>query len=848
MWTLTWKGVLANKSRFLLTALAVVLGTGFVAGALTFGDTLEDGFEELFGSFAGSSDVIVRPADAGGAPGAAAAEPGPSADEESGLDTEVVDRIAAVEDVRLVEGEYEGVAVLIGDDGEPIGQFGPPTIGYSAFDNTELDPAQLRDGRWPDTAGEVAIDAGTASGQEWSLGQEVEVVFDGPVETVEIVGIFGLGELDNLAGASVVAMEKEVAADRLVAGEGFTSVYVSGEAGTTPETLADRVATDLGEDVEVVTSAEFAEEQQAAIAPFIDIFSNILLVFAVIALLVGSFLIFNTFTIVLAGRMKELALLRAFGAGRRQLFRAVLGEAALVGLIGGTVGAAFGLAVALGLQRILAVVGIELPGDSLVVAPRTVVVAVIVGVVVTLLAAVVPARRAVRVPPVAALTEVALAAPTGSGRLRTILGAVSTVGGIAAVAATVVTDAGAVLLGVGAVAVLLGVAALAATVARPLAAVIGWPAARTGVSGELARANAMRNPRRTAATASALMIGLALVAFVSILAASLQATLDRTIEESFAVDAMVQATTPGGVPGDVVEELEATEELEVVAPVASATLEIGDATPFAAVIEPEELTAVFHLTVLDGDLDDFADGGVVVADGAADEHEVAAGDTITLPLPRGDRDVQVVAVVEDAGLDVSWFVDAPTFEDGGGRSDLFNVYLTFGPGVEAASGLAATETALEEYPQVAVLDQAGLAETIGEQLDQLLGVVVALLALSVLVALLGIVNTLALSVVERTREIGLLRAVGMTRGQVRRMVRGEAVTVALLGAGLGLAVGVPFGAVFAQLDTFGIDVFAVPWGQLTAGVVVAAVAGLVAGLLPARRAAKLDVLRALQTE
>jgi putative ABC transport system permease protein len=844
MWTLTWKGLLAAKARFVMTALAVIIGTGFVAGSLTFGDTLERGFDDLFTSIVGAADVVIRPA----------GDDGEVATDDTGrvtgtFPTEVVDTLAALDEVRLADGEVEGIAILVDDAGEPIGQFGPPTIGVSAFVNAELDPAELRAGRWPTVDGEVAIDAATARTQGWEVGDRVGVVLDGPVSTKEVVGLFGLGEMDNLAGASVVVLDRATALERLGTDGELTAAYVAGEDGVDDATLVAAVTEALGDGYVVLTAAEVAEEQQAAIAPFIDIFSIALLVFAVVALLVGSFLIFNTFTIVLAGRLRELALLRAVGASRGQLLGAVIGEAAIVGAVGGAIGAGFGLLVARGLQAILGTVGLELPGQGLVILPRTVIVAIVVGIVITVAAAIVPARRAVSIPPVAALTEVAVAAPVGRGIWRTVLGGVLLAIGIAALTAVLVADAGPVVMGVGAVALFLGVAALSALLVRPLARVLGAPSAALGVSGELARANATRNPRRTAATASALMIGLALVSFVSIFAASLEGSFRETIERTFRSDAIVQAATIAGVPDDAIEALEATPEVAVVAPAAAGQVELDGRTLSLGVIAPQQLRAVFDLEVVAGDLDGLEGGGLVLATSLADELGVDAGELITAGLPDGPADLPVAAVIDGEGLDVPGFLDPVTWEaNGGTASTVFNAYVLFADDVDTEVALAATEAALVDLPQVRVLDQAGFADAIGTQVDQLLGVIYALLALSVLVALLGIVNTLALSVVERTREIGLLRAVGMTRPQVRRMVRTEAISVALIGAALGLALGIPLGAVFTRVERFNLTTFVVPWTQLLVGVVLAGLAGLLAGVLPARRAANLDVLDALYAE
>ena len=844
MWTLTWKGLLAAKARFVMTALAVIIGTGFVAGALTFGDTLEEGFDELFTSIVGTADAVVRaedPEDArAGDPFVAGVPTFP---------TEVVDRLVALDEVGVAEGEVEGVAILIGDDGEPTGQFGPPTLGYSAFDNEELDSAQLRTGRWPESAEEIAIDAGTANAQGWAVGDRVGLVLDGPVERPEVVGTFGVGELDNLAGASVVVLDRATALARLGTDGELTAAYAVAAEGIDEAQLIAALEAELGDGFAVQTAAEVVAEQQEAFGPFIEIFSIALLVFAVIALLVGSFLIFNTFTIVLAGRLRELALLRAVGASRGQLFGSVLGEAALVGAVGGALGAGFGIVVARGLQAILGTIGIELPGDQLVVLPRTIGVAVAVGVVLTVLAAIVPARRAVAIPPVAALTEVAVAAPAGRGIVRNLLGALLLTGGLAALAATLLADASVVTLGAGAVALFLGVAALSSGIVRPLARLLGGPSAALGVSGELARANATRNPRRTAATASALMIGLALVSFVSILAASLQGTLRTTIEDSFLADAIVQSGTQAGVPDTALDAVSAVDDVEVVAAAAAGQMEIGERTVTVGVMELDRLEAVLDLDVTDGDLAGLATGGIALTDTIAEDAEVTAGDEVVALLPDGQVTLPVAAVFDGGGIDVGGFLDTGTWSGhGGATSTVFNAYVLFVDDADPAEAFGAVEAALEAYPQVRALDQAGFAEAIAAQLDQLLGVILALLALSVLVALLGIVNTLALSVVERTREIGLLRAVGMTRPQVRRMVRTEAISVALIGAALGLLLGVPLGAVFVRIEELNITELVLPWAQIAIGVVLAAVAGLLAGVLPARRAANLDVLEALHSD
>lgn len=845
MWRVTLRGLAAAKLRFALTGLAVVLGTAFVAGALALGDTLEDGFEDLFTQIAGAADVQVQPADddeAAGPPGPAAAA-GP----DQTIPRALVDDVRALEEVAVAEGEIEGSAILVDDDGEPIGEFGPPTLAYNVGDEPELDASELRAGRWPESGGEIAVDAGTAEGQGWEVGDEVGVVFDGPVETAEIVGVFGVGELDSFGGATVVVVDNATAAEKLGTDGELTAIHANAADGVSAAELAEAVAAAVGDDYEVLTAEEVAEQQQAEVAEFTQIFSIGLLVFAGVSLLVGAFLIFNTFSIVLAQRLRELALLRAVGAGRGQLLGSVLGEAAVVGLVGGVIGAGVGIGLADLLRRLLATVGFELPGQGLVLQPRTFAVAVLVGVVITVAASVAPARRAVRVPPVAVLGEVAVGVVAGRRWLRLVLAAVLLVAGAVGLAVGLVGEGGVAAVGGGAAAIVLGVAGLSSLVAKPLAATIGWPTARLrGIRGQLARLNAMRNPGRTAATASALMIGLALVGFVAIFAESLRTSAADTVDRMFAADVILQSATSSGISDSAVEAARSVDEVDTVATLVGESVAIDGEPRFAGIMGGEELRTVFDFDVVDGDLAEARDGGVIVDESAAEGAGLAAGDLVTVATPDGDRELPVLAVVSSS-IELSWLIERGAYGEPSGAT--FSVYLTLADGVTVEDGQAAVSAALADFPQVSVLDRAGLVEQISDDLSQLVAVVVALLALSVLIALLGIVNTMALSVVERIREIGLLRAVGMTRPQVRAMVRSEASIVSLLGATLGLVLGVVFGVVFVSAaDAIGVSKLAIPWDQIAIGLVLAALAGLLAGVLPARRAARLDVLEAIATE
>lgn len=846
---LTLRGLAAAKLRFALTGLAVVLGTAFVAGALVFGDTLEQRFEALFAEVAGPADVQVHPDEAVDDPGGDPRQDGEAAAEPATVPAGLLEEVRALDETAVADGEIQGPGVLIDEAGEPVGEVGPPTLAVSRFEEPELRSAELREGRWPREAGELAVDAGTADAQGWSAGDAVRVALDGPAEPAEIVGVFGVGEFDNLGGATIVLLDRAVAADELGTGGDFTALHATAADGVGDEELADAVAAAVGDGYTVRTADEVASDEQQAIAEVIDVFSSGMLVFAGVSLLVAAFLIVNTFTVVLAQRVRELALLRVVGASRGQLFGSVVGEAAVVGLVGGLLGAGAGLGVAVLLRRLMGAVGVGWPGEGLVVQPRTVVVAVALGVVVTVVAALAPARRAVRTPPVAALGHGSAGAVAGRRWPRLALSGLLLAGGAAALAVGLVGEGGAVAVGAGAAGVLLGVAGLSPLAAGPAAAAIGWPTARLrGVRGQLARLNAARHPRRTAATASALMIGLALVGFVAVFAESLRASTTAAVEEMFAADVVLTAATGGDLPEPALEAAEAADEVAVVAERGDAELDIAGEPRRAAIMDAGELLAAFDFAVTDGEPDAIRDGGVIASESAADEAGLAAGDTVAVETADGVARLPVAAVVDGAGLRPGWFVARDAY-DAAPPGPTPIAYVALAGGAAGGDGDAAVADALADYPQVEVLDRAGVADRIGGDIDRLLAVFAALLALSVLIALLGVVNTLALSVVERVREIGLLRAVGMTRAQVRAMVRSEAGIVALLGAALGLVLGLAFGAaVVAATDDIGLAHLTIPWARLGAGVAALALAGLAAGVLPARRAARVDVLSALATE
>jgi putative ABC transport system permease protein len=755
--------------------------------------------------------------------------------------------------VRLAEPEISGYAQLIDADGQPIGGQGPPTIGASAPSEDGHGGTVLRAGRYPETAGEVAIDAYTADTQEVAVGDEVTIITTGAAEQVTVVGIVGFGEARNLAGATVTLFDRDTASALFAPDGTYDSVEVLAAEGVSRDELAERIQAAVGDTYEVVTADQLIEEGMAQVNDILGIFSTALLVFAAVSLFVGSFIIFNTFSIIVAQRTRELALLRAVGASRRQILASVLGEAALTGVFGSFAGLLLGTGVAVALRGLMSLLGADLPAEALILAPRTVAVALVVGTVVTVLAALVPALRSTRVAPVAALQAVAAPPPPRGGRWRYLFGALISGAGVAALVAGLFADAGIAVVGLGAVLVFFGVTILSPLVTRPIVRVVGAPIARLlGIRGELARENAMRNPRRTASTAAALMIGLGLVGFVTVFAASIKASTVDLLGELYASEFQISAgiQTFQGLSPEVAERVAALPEVEIAARqrIGQFRTEGGSAS-FLLAMDPQEMAGTFEVEMVRGAPTDLTRDGVLVAESVAEANGWAVGDHIPAEFPMtGAAELEVQGLFATAG-DVSYLVDLETHAEHYREATDFAILVALAEGVGIEEGRVALEEVLAPYPTAQLVDQAGLQEQLTSQINQLLGLVYGLLFLSVLIALVGIVNTLALSVFERVRELGLLRAVGMSRSQVRSMVRWESVLIAVLGTVLGLGIGVFFAWILTQaLADQGFNRFAVPGGQMLAAVLGAALAGVLAGVMPARRAAKVDVLQAVTVE
>ncbi len=846
MWRTTWRNLLAHKVRLALSGLAIVLGVAFVVGTLIFTDTLSKTFNNLFETTA--ADVNVTRA-AAFDQGLAGTGGGGTA---SYVPADLVDEIAAVDGVAAVEGNIQAEGVYILDsDGEVLNTGGAPGIGINWGTERSLSPTTLVEGRAATGPDEIMIDTDAAEKSGHRVGDTVTLLTPGPRVEAELVGTFRFGDGSGLAGASLTAFDTTTAQQLLTAPGQFTAIGVGAADGVDPADLADRVAAAVGGDYDVKTATEQAASLASDFSDALQFINIFLLVFAGIALFVGTFIILNTFSMLVAQRTQELALLRALGASRGQVTRSVLTEALIVGAVGATVGIAAGYGIAAGLRALFGSFGLTLDGN-LVLQADTILWAYAVGVLVTLVSAYVPARRAARMPPVAAMRDDVVMAQRGL-RLRTALGAgLSLLGILALVGGTMSDDGGtgASLVGAGALALILGVTALSPVLAQPFLRSVGAILPRIwGTTGRLAQENAVRNPRRTAATASALMIGLALVSAFSIIGASTNASIDKLIAGSVRAEFVVSSAVGQPFSPDVAADVADVDGVAAVMPLRWGQVQLDGQTGLVTAVDPAALDRTIELSYVDGSAEGLGGDGVLIDQPTADSRGWAVGDTVeVLTLDGREQQLQVSGVYEANQVIGSTVVSLDTLAGMGGVAlDRF-LFVDLADGVATADVRPQLDQVLTAYPIVELKDQTEFQDEQKGQVDQLLLLINAMLVLSVIIAALGIVNTLAMSVIERTREIGLLRAVGLGRGQLRRMVRLEAVIISIYGAVLGLVLGTLFGVALSRaLVDQGITELAVPYPRLVVFLFVAALIGVLAAVAPARRASKLRVLDAISS-
>ena len=752
MWRATVKGLLGHKLRLALTVLAITIGVGFVTGSFVFTDTLGSVFDDLFSGTTAGIDVTIRPIiETETDFGFSLPEKIPAA---------VLDEVRAVEGVEEATGSVFWFVQLLDQNGEIAGTTGPPTFGASWTDTNRPGAFSLREGARPAADGQVALDRKTAERLGFEVGDTVQIVILGPPESFTLVGLAGFGEADNLGGAGFALFDIPTAQRVFRAGDTFDTIDVAAIPGVTPETLVERLQTMLPDSVEAVTAQSVAEEQAAALKEGLGFFNTFLLVFAGIALFVGTFIIQNTFRIIVAQRTRELALFRALGATGRQVTGMVLTEAAIVGVVSSGLGLLFGVALANVLAIAYEAFGGDLPEAALEVRLRTVVVALAVGVVVTLISALLPARKAASVPPVAALRDVE-STTRRSMRTRVVAGAPISAFGIALGVIGLFVDlpfegiSPIALVGAGAAIVFIGVAVISPIFTRTVAGAIGAPFPRLlALPGALARENSMRKPRRTAATAAALMIGLALVSLATILAASFRGTVRQVIDESFRADLVISGVGFGGIgfSTSIADELEALPEIDRLARTRFGQASIQEGPAFVSAVQTHTFLDLFSIDLIAGGFEDLSLPSVALRTSRAEELGVVVGDTVTLTFARtGEQQLPVAAIWDGQGIQGSVLVSIETFEANFVEQLDSQVLIALRDGVTIESGRAAVESVTVAYPNVQIQDQADFKAQTESQINLILSLIFVLLLLSVLIALLGITNTLSLSIIERTR-------------------------------------------------------------------------------------------------
>jgi putative ABC transport system permease protein len=843
MFSLTIKSIRANKARFLLTGIAVMLGVAFMAGTFVLTDTIKKSYDDIAANVYRTTDAVVRSdretksADQG-------------ADTRGTIDASTLATVRAVNGVQAAEPQQLGIAVVVGHDGALLdtNRSRAVPIAVAWQDTPSLNPLALVSGHGPRAPNEIVIDRASAEKGHFVVGETVHVISQVGSREFQIAGIATYGGADSAAGAQVVAFTQDTASEVIGTPGRYSAIQVVAAPGFSQEqVVANLRAAVQDPGAEVITGAQATEEARQATGSSLAFVNMFLMTFAIVALVVGSFVIYNTFSITVAQRSKETALLRAIGAKRRQVMRSVRLEALFTGVFASMVGVVLGIGLAQGLQSVLTAFGVDLPSGATVLEPRTIVVSMVTGVIVTFVAAWLPARRAAKVAPIEALRDNALDTSTHSKR-RVVFGVVIGVVGAVFIAQGL-SGAGVSAVGFGALGVFLGVAMLGPVIARRFSQIVGWPLPRMrGMAGTLAQQNAMRNPRRTAATSSALMIGLALVAFITVFAASAKASMSTSVDRAMKSDWIVTTQFGmGGLSPSVTQRIDDLPETGAVTALRFFDAKVGGETTEASAIDPTRVEQSVELALREGSIADLDAHGVAVQADTAKSKNLHVGDTVTMFFPEtGDQQLTVVAVYGTKEPLGAYAISTHTFDANIAMHVDNDVVVSTAPGVSKEQARQAVETVLEDYPTAELMTKSDFKGSMANQIDKILNLVYVLLAMALVIALFGIANTLALSVFERTREFGLLRAVGMSRKQVRSTVRWESVLIALLGTTLGTAIGLGFGwtLVHAMADK-GFNTFTVPVQQLGVIVVFAAVAAVVAATLPARRAAKLDVLEAI---
>jgi putative ABC transport system permease protein len=841
------RSIRARLGRLIAISIAILVGVSFVVGSFVLADSLRKTFDDLFTNISQNVDLQVRHSVAFGQDDAnVQRDPVPAS---------LLDTVRGVEGVQLAEGNIQRYAQIIDPKGEVVKTQGAPTLGV-AWSNSPLSGLTIKEGTPPSGMDQVAIDKATADRENIKLGDRIQVITDVGTYPMTVTTLVGLGDTDGFAGATLAAFDPATANTVLGANGTYDAIDVKVDQGVDPATVIPKIQQVLPQGTEVVTRQVVIDENKKALDSIISAFGTGLLVFAFITAFVSAFLINNVFQITIGQRLRELAMMRAIGAKGGQVRRLIYTEALVMSIIATIVGIAAGIGVAKLLIQIFNSAGAGFPSTATVLRPFTVVMAFVVGVGITMASVIIPARRAAKIPPVAAMRpELGFEALSAK---RLIAGVIVTVVGVVAFIVGLFAQPGGTpgligLAGGGGLLIFLGVASVSSTVARPVTKLIGWPVAKLfKTPGTLARENAGRSPRRTSATAAALMIGVALVSAAAVFASSIRETFTDALDRSVKADYVITDESFQGLPPTIADTLSKVPEVSAVTAVrGTAALVDGDQKAIGAV-DPLAFEQLVDIDVKEGSYQAMADGGIFVQQDPARDLKLQIGSPVELTFQNGTTaTLPVAGIYADASIAGNWLMSLDTLEQlvpNSTNRDFF-VAAKLAPGVTPEQGDAAVKAAMKAYPQAKVQTNAEFRKSQEGQIDQLLVVITVLLGFSIIIAVLGISITLALGVFERTREIGLMRAVGMTRRQTRRTVRWEAIIVSTFGAIVGIIVGSALGAILSSAvpDTV-IDHIAFSVPIIIIILVGAVIAGFIAALYPSYKASNMNVLQAIASE
>jgi putative ABC transport system permease protein len=839
------KGILGRKARLVLTSLAVILGTAFLSGTAVFSATLNRTFDNLFSDVFRNVDSYVRSTQV--------IEADFGAEERQRIPAELVAMIEAVPGVGDVQGDIQAFARIIGKDGQPLGSegAGPPTFG-SVGEEFKGALWTISEGKFPSNSTEVALDEASAKAGNYVVGDIVKVVAQTGSREFTLVGIAGYGDVRSPGGATFALFDLATAQEFLAKPGFVDAILISGDGSASDEELAQAINAIIPSSykTETLTGAEITKETQDQIGSALSFFSILLSTFSYIALGVGSFVIYNVFSISAAQRQRENALLRAIGASKKQVTRALMIESVVVGLFGSTIGLFAGIGLSKALSALLKAASIDLPSGDLVVPSSAVVNTIVVGLIVTVASAWLPARRAGKVPPLAAMRETAIEIVALSRR-RSLFGLILIALGAATIVA-VTSGASNKWLGLGILFVFSGTITLGPVIARPVALLLGKPAEKfRGVTGTMARQNSARNPKRTSRTASPVLIGVALVTAVAALAASISSQIDGVFTQQFKGDYAINTNARGfgGLSPSLADDINALPEVERATGIGLLTVKIDGKGQYLTTINPATVEGVYDIGLTSGSYADLTPETIFVSQQYAENNDAKLGDTLQVTLADAQvKTLSIAGIYEFDELAGKYTVSRDLTKDTTVITFDLGVYIKIKSGVSDESARTALQAAVDKYGQGTLLSKREYIDSQSGQINQLLGLIYGLLFLSVIIAIVGIIITLLLSVFERQREIGLLRAVGMTKSQVRTTVRWESVITSLLGAVVGIVLGVGLGwvIVYALRDQ-GLSSFSVPVGPTVSILIMAFVIGVLAAVYPAWRATRVNLLAAITT-